>query len=87
MERKEKKQRTYLGCAEIRLSDTDRKEKLIQAAENAGFIVDCAEAFNVSMNGSTSETYWAITVYYPGSLDRIDRNFEKGILADVWKGL
>lgn len=82
-----KEERTYIGSAEIRFENTDRRDRLVKAAEDAGFDVDCSEAIGVSFSGATTPTYWYIVVDAPGRLGVDEKREAKAKLAAAWKGL
>ena len=78
---------TYIGCAEIRKENTTRRDALVKAAKEVGFIVDCSEAVNISLSGATSPVFWAITVKAKGSLDRAQVRDAKMTLKNAWNNL
>lgn len=87
MTHEERKNNTRIASAEVLLQNTSRRDRLVEAAQKEGFLVDCNEAFDVSLGGATGPEYWAITVYAQGKLDRLDQNFERRKLAQAWKGI
>lgn len=82
-----KEEKTYIGGAEIRMENVARRDKLVKAAENAGFIVKCSEAINISLSGASGPEHWAISVYAPGVLDKWDTKALREKLAASWAGL
>lgn len=87
MTREERKNYTYIGSAEIKLSNTTRRDALVEAAKKAGFIVECNEAFDLSFSGASSDSYWAIRVSAPGRLVPAETKEAREKLAAAWKGL
>lgn len=82
-----KKERTYIGSAEIKLENTARRDRLVNAAKEAGFSVRCTEAIGISFSGATTPTYWYIVVEVEGEIDRIEQREARQKLAAAWKGL
>lgn len=82
-----KEEKTYIGSAEIRYENTDRRDRLVKAAENAGFKVRCTEAIGVSFSGATTPIYWYIVVEMPGELLKEEQMEAKNKLRTAWKGL
>ena len=82
-----KEEKTYIGSAEIRHDNIERRDRLVKAAKDAGFDVDCCEAIGVSLSGATTPTYWSITVEMPGELTPVEKREAKVKLATAWKGL
>ncbi len=82
-----KEEKTYIGSAEIRFDDTDRRDKLVAAAKGTGFLVDCSEAMDVSFSGLETHPYWYIVVDAPGILSPTEKRAARVMLAAAWKGL
>ena len=82
-----KAKKTYIGSAEIRYENTDRRDRLIKAAEEAGFLVRCTEAIGISFSGATTPTYWYIVVEMPDELSKEKALEAKDKLRSAWKGL
>ena len=79
-----KEEKTYIGGAEIRLENIERRDKLVEAARKAGFLAEYAEAINISFSGASSPSYWAITVEMPGRLNVVERREAREKLAEAW---
>ena len=79
--------KTHIGSAEIRFENTDRRDRLVEAAKKAGFLVRCTEAIDVSFSGATTPTYWYIVVEMPGNLEKEEQMEAKLKLRAAWKGL
>lgn len=82
-----KEERTYIGSAEIRLDNTDRRDRLVAAAEQAGFRVRCNEAIGISLSGATTPSYWYIVADAPGILGPVEKNEARKRLAAAWRNL
>ena len=82
-----KEVKTYIGGAEIRYDDTERRDKLVKAAKKAGFLVECDEAIDVSFSGKTTPCYWSISVSIEGKIDNMSRKEAKRKLAAAWNNL
>lgn len=82
-----REEKTYIGSAEIRFENTERRDRLVKAAEAAGFSVRCTEAIGISFSGATTPTYWYIVVEVEGEIDRIAQRESRAKLAEAWKGL
>lgn len=82
-----KEETTYIGSAEIRLDNTDRRDKLVAAAKGAGFLVDCSEAMDVSFSGLVTHPYWYIVVDAPGYLSLAEKKDARQKLAAAWRNL
>lgn len=82
-----KEEKTYIGSAEIRYENTDRRDRLVKAAEKAGFKVRCTEAIGISFSGATTPTYWYIVVEMPGTLGKEEQVKAKDKLRSAWRGL
>ena len=82
-----KEQKTYIGSAEIRFENTDRRDRLVAAAQQAGFNVRCNEAIGISLSGATTPSYWYIAVELPGVLNIAEKNQARQRLAAAWRGL
>ena len=83
----QKEETTYIYGAEIRLDNTTRRDRLVKAAKDAGFIVDFTRAFDVSFSGATGPEYWSISVSVPGKHDLNARREFRAKLMAAWKGL
>lgn len=82
-----KEVKTYIGGAEIRYDNTERRDKLVKAAKKAGFLVECDEAIGVSFSGETTPCYWSISVSIEGEIDNMSRQEAKRKLAAAWDNL
>lgn len=78
---------TYIGSAEVRMENTGRRDRLVKAAQDAGFVVKCSEAFGVSLSGNVGPEHWYIRVLVPGDLSLVEQRAFRVKLAEAWKGL
>ena len=85
MTNEERKENTYIGSAEIRFENTERRDRLVKAAEAAGFLVDFTEAIGISFSGANTPVYWAITVYAKGRLAKEEQREARARLAAAWR--
>lgn len=75
---------TYIGTAEVYVEQTDRRDWLIAQGEAAGFVVTCTEAIPISFSGAAGRTYWDITFYQAGILDREETRLRKMELSKIF---
>ena len=82
-----KEEKTFIGSAEIRYENTDRRDRLVKAAEKAGFKVRCTEAIGISSVVRPHQPYWYIVVEMSGKLGKEEQVKAKDKLRTAWRGL
>lgn len=80
MTNEERKMHTNIGEAEIRKDNVERRDRLVKAAQDAGFVAEYTEAIGVSFSGATTPSIGSLmsmsrAIYLKKKKSRRERNF------------